>query len=62
MLLLEVDGRAADSLSLEVDSDLYTIRDLDKRDTAVHAVLLAVEGHGSRNCARAGPFTSNREF
>ena len=43
--LLEVDGRPADALSFEVQGDLDTIGNLDERNTAVDAVILAVERH-----------------
>jgi hypothetical protein len=54
-LLLQVDGRPANALAIEVDGDLYAVCDFDEGDAAVHAVLLAVEGHGTGNRARAIP-------
>jgi hypothetical protein len=49
-----------DALPLEMDTYLHTVGNLDERNAAVHAVLLSVEGHGSRNRARAGALARNR--
>jgi hypothetical protein len=59
-----LDGRthhSARSLLLKdhrrplIDADLDTVSNLDERNTAVHAVLLSVEGHCPFNRARACP-------
>lgn len=45
LLLLQVHRRAADPFRLEIDSHLDTVSDLDEGNTAVHPILLTVEGH-----------------
>ena len=43
--LVQGQGRAADSLSLEVEGYVDMVGDLDERDALVHSVVLPVEGH-----------------
>jgi hypothetical protein len=50
-LLLEYQRRSAYSLPFEVDCHLDPISDPDERNAAVHAVVLAVEGHRPFNLA-----------
>src|SRR6266480_4264269 len=50
-LLLEYQRRSAYSLPFEVDCHLDAISDFDERNAAVHAVVLAVEGHRPFNLA-----------
>ena len=48
-LLLKDQGRPADSLSLEGDSHLDAVGDLNEGNAAVHPVILTVEGHRPLN-------------
>jgi len=60
-LLLQIQGRPADSLRLEINSDLDPVSDLDEGNAFVHPVLLAVEGHRPLNGTRACPSARNRD-
>ena len=51
VLLLKGQRRPADSLSLEVEGHVDMVGDLDKRNTAVHPVVLTVEDHFPVNLA-----------
>src|SRR5438552_6109391 len=54
-LWLESNWRPADALRFKVDSHLNAVRNLNEGNTAVHPIVLAVEGHCPVNLARAGP-------
>ena len=54
-LLLEYQRRSAHALTLEVDYHFDTVCDLHQRDSFIHPIILAVEGHGPLNFARARP-------
>src|SRR5258708_3626839 len=60
-LLLENQWRAADSRPLEVDVHLDAIGDSDKRNAAVHPVVLAVEVQRPGNPAGAGTNAGHRK-
>ena len=59
-LLLEDQCRAADLVAFELDVDFNSIGDFDEGDTAVHPILLTVEGHGATDRAVASPFALQR--
>jgi hypothetical protein len=48
-LLLKRRRRSADSLPLQVDTNLNSVRYPDERNAAIHAVVLAIKGHGPEN-------------
>ena len=54
LLLLKGNRRSADPRCMEVDSYFNAVGNLNKGNAAVHSILLAVEGHGSLDRARAG--------
>ena len=54
-LLLKRRWKSADSLPLQVDINFNSVRYLDERDAAIHAVVLTVKGHGPNNGARGAP-------
>ena len=58
---LKTNGRPADSLPLEVDSNLDAVGNLDEGDAAVHPVVLTVEGHCPFNLAYACPLAGKRK-
>jgi hypothetical protein len=58
-LLLENQRRLADSCSFELDVDFNAIGNLG--NTAVHSVVLTIEGHRPFNLARACPFAGHRK-
>jgi hypothetical protein len=51
LLLLNDEWGTADPLALEVDINLDAVRDSYKGDAAVHAEVLAIEGHCPFNLA-----------
>ena len=61
-LLLVHQSGAADLVHPDVDVDLDVVGDLHERDAAVHAIVLAVEGHGSFDCAVAGSLARNGQL
>jgi hypothetical protein len=61
-LLLVDEARAAGLIHLEVDVDFDAVGDFDEGDTAVDAVVFAVEGHGSFYGALAGPLAFDCHF
>jgi len=50
-LWLEDQRRAAESLALEVDSDVDAVADPDEGNAFIHPVVLPVEDHGPMNLA-----------
>jgi len=54
-LLLEGHRRPADPRCFEINTDLDAVGDLDERDSAVHSILFAVEGHCPGNSPGPGP-------
>jgi hypothetical protein len=60
-LLLKDHRRPADSFPFEVDDDLDTVGNFDKRNTFVHPIVFTVEGHCSFDRARACSPTGNRK-
>ena len=58
---LDVDWRPTDSLRVEFDGHLNAVGNLDEGNAAVHPVLLAVEGHRSRNRACSSAPSGNRQ-
>lgn len=50
-LLLEDEGRPADSLYLEVDGHLDAVGDFDQGNAFIHSVIFTIEGH--RPCDRS---------
>jgi hypothetical protein len=58
-LLREGHGRPADPFRCEVNLDLDTVGNFDKRNSFVHPLVFTVEGHCSFNCSRARPLTAN---
>jgi hypothetical protein len=61
-LLLEDEVGAADQDALEVDGDFDAVGDFDQGDAFVHAVVLAVEGHGPFDGAFAGALAFDGEL
>src|SRR5579872_2991957 len=61
-LLLKRRRESTDSLPLQVDTHFNAVRYLDERDAAIHAVVLAVKGHGPNNDAREAAFAGIREL
>ena len=53
--------RPADPFPLEVDADLDTVGNFDKRNSFVHPIVFTVEGHCPFNRAKACSLTGNRE-
>ena len=49
--LLEHDWRSADPLGLDVNRHFDAVRNFHKRNTLIHSVVFAIEGHGSDDCA-----------
>jgi hypothetical protein len=60
-LFFEVRRWAADSLAFYVYDHFDTIRDFYERDTAIHSVFLAIEGHGAFYLALSGALADGRE-
>ena len=60
-LLLKYQRRSAYSLPFEVDCHLDPISDFDERNAAVHAIVLAVEGHRPFDLARTSPLAGKRK-
>ena len=59
-LLLKDQWRAANSVDCQKDRHLDAIGNLDERNTAIHAVVLSIKGHCSRNLPVA-PFPNQSD-
>ena len=59
--LVKDHRRPADSFPFEVDGDLDTVGNFDKRNSFVHPVVFTIEGHCPLNRARACPLAANHK-
>src|SRR5215467_2500089 len=61
-LLLKDQWRAANSVDYQKDRHLDAIGNLDERNTAIHAVVLSIKGHCSRNLPVARPLSRTNQM